>query len=177
MKTIVRLRGVCLAGIAVLASACSKPNYDELDRALSQARNRPAGKVAELPAWQPVLPLSYSAGGLRNPFHSPLLDVSSQVLNTSAISAPDLSRPRTALEALPLAALRMVGSIRYEGSLWALIEGEGRVFKVATGDYVGQNFGRVTRVERGRVELLESVPNGDGEWRMRPRTMALKNTQ
>ena len=177
MKTIMGLRGVCLAGIAVLTTACSKPNYDKLDRALSQARNRPAGKVAELPVWQPVLPLSYSAGGVRNPFHSPLLDVGTQMLNTSAVSAPDLSRPRTALEALPLAALRMVGTLRYEGALWALIEGEGRVFKVTQGDYIGQNFGRVIRVAQGRVELLESVPNGDGGWRMRPRTMALKNAQ
>lgn len=161
--------------LVALLAGCSPPNVEALDRALAEARNRPAGTVEMLPQFTAIEPLNYRASGLRSPFHSPLLDVGSELLSGSAVAAPDLERPRTALELLPLAALQMVGSMTVEGVRWGLIDGGGRIFTVAAGDYVGQNFGRVSAVGESRIELLEKVPSGNGGWRMRPRSMVLKN--
>jgi len=160
-----------------LLAGCGGGQFDDLDRALATARNRPAGVVEPLPVFAAAAPLNYTAGGARSPFHSPLLDVGSAMLGGSAVAAPDLSRQRTALEALPLGSLRMVGSMLVDGERWGLIEGEGRIFTVAAGDFVGQNFGRVSAVAELRIELLEKIPSGNGGWRLRPRTMVLKNAQ
>jgi len=166
-----------LALACSLLMACGSGDFEDLDRALATARNRPAGVVEPLPAFAPLPPRSYLASGQRSPFHSPLLDVGSEMLGGSAVAAPDFSRQRSALEALPLASLRMVGSMLVDGQRWGLIEGGGRIFTVAVGDFVGQNYGRVSTVNELRIELLEKIPSGNGGWRLRPRSMVLKNAQ
>lgn len=170
------LRSAAAAAVLLaLLSGCAEPHQQSLERALAEARNRPVGSVPALPQFPAIVPLSYSASGLRSPFHSPLLDVGSDQLAGAAVAAPDLTRPRTALELLPLGSLQMVGSMLVDGVRWGLVEGGGRIFTVAPGDFVGQNFGRVSSVAESRIELLEKVPGGDGEWRLRPRTMVLRN--
>ena len=96
---------------------------------------------------------------------------------------PDLDRPREVLENFGLKELTMVGTLRNAvsaesdsgpGSPFALIrDNTGGIHRVRTGNYMGQNYGRIIGVNETRVELLEIVPNGRGGWVERPRSLTL----
>ncbi len=87
---------------------------------------------------------------------------------------PDVNRPREALEEYPLDSLRMVGTLEQGGQMWALVRAEdGTIHRVQPGNYVGQNYGRITRITESKIELVEIVPDGLGGWMERPATLAL----
>jgi len=69
----------------------------------------------------------------------------------------------------------MVGTLQgVDGNLFALIrDNEGGIHRVRTGNYMGQNYGRVVGVSDTRIELVEIVPNGRGGWVERPRSLSL----
>jgi len=88
---------------------------------------------------------------------------------------PDLDRPKEVLENFDLKSLGMVGTLQgVDGNLFALIrDNEGGIHRVRTGNYMGQNYGRVVGVSDTRIELVEIVPNGRGGWVERPRSLSL----
>ena len=88
---------------------------------------------------------------------------------------PDLDRPREVLENFDLKSLAMVGTLQgVEGNLFALIrDNSGGIHRVRTGNYMGQNYGRIVGVSETRIELIEIVPNGRGGWVERPRSLSL----
>lgn len=45
-------------------------------------------------------------------------------------------------------------------------------YRVRRGMYIGQNDGRVTKVNEDRVELVELVSNGEGGWLERPAALS-----
>jgi type IV pilus assembly protein PilP len=38
------------------------------------------------------------------------------------------------------------------------------LYQVKVGDYMGQNNGRVVKIEEGKIELRELVRDASGEW-------------
>jgi len=48
-------------------------------------------------------------------------------------------------------------------------------YRVHSGDYMGQNDGRVTGVFEDHIELVELVPDGAGGWLERPAQVALQD--
>ncbi|GAE54825.1 hypothetical protein XPR_1460 [Xanthomonas arboricola pv. pruni MAFF 301420] len=81
---------------------------------------------------------------------------------------------RSRLEAYPLDALDMVGTIGGGSGLVALVMAPDKVtYRVWPGVYLGQSDGRVTGVYEDRIELIELVPDGAGGWLERPAALAL----
>ena len=68
----------------------------------------------------------------------------------------------------------MVGILEQGNTRWALIKAsDGTIHRVKTGNYMGQNHGKIMNVLEDKIELMEIVPDGLGDWRERPATMAL----
>ena len=90
---------------------------------------------------------------------------------------PDHDRPKQALEIFPFDALRMVGTLHEDSDNWAVIAApDGAVYRVMVGNYMGQNFGKVTEITPKSVEVMEMVQVGDS-WEKRPATLALTKEQ
>jgi len=97
--------------------------------------------------------------------------------------APELQRTRTHLEALPRERLRYVGRISQDGlhqALLRLIEPTSTalhvpIYRVAVGDYVGQDFGRVQTIGTDQLTLRELVRNAQGVWQPREVTLPLED--
>ena len=68
----------------------------------------------------------------------------------------------------------MVGTIGNDSGIFALLKGAGGVYRVKVGDYLGRNNGRIVSVSDGQVDVIEIVPDGEGAWLERPRSIALK---
>ena len=78
------------------------------------------------------------------------------------------------LEALPLDAMSMVGSVNKGNVAFALIKVDKQLYQVRLGDYLGPNFGRVIRVTETELGLRELVQDAAGEWTERAVTLQLQ---
>ena len=112
-----------------------------------------------------MLALTYVASG-RSPFEPELSPA-----NASGTDAGDAGVPQ-ALDGVPLSRLRMVGTVAWGGTAFALVrDPDGYVHRLRPNDHLGLHDGRVTRVEFGRMELMETVSDGAGGWTRRLRLM------
>ncbi len=116
----------------------------------------PVGPESPFPVeWRPAEPFDYAAGARRNPFAAP-----------SAAAADGRQAARAGpnpLERFALRELRLVGLFKYEqGNVGLLRDPSGAVHRVARGDYVGPDRGRVERITELGVELIEWKTNETG---------------
>ena len=74
----------------------------------------------------------------------------------------------------PLDQLKMVGTLQQSGNQVALIDAAGQTFMVRRGNYMGQNFGLVTKISETEVDLKEIVQDAAGEWIERPTKLELQ---
>ncbi|ROM53941.1 pilus assembly protein [Pseudomonas canadensis] len=113
----------------------------------------------------------YDSSGLRDPFQ--LLAVQVDPLKGRPVRTPDLVRPRGVLESLAVDQFEMVGTLSRGVQVFALLRAASKVHRLAVGDYLGPNHGRVTAIHERAIELVELFPDGQGAWLERPRTLLL----
>jgi len=114
---------------------------------------------------------AYDSSGLRDPF-TPLAVQADHARGRPA-RAPDLTRPRGALEAFAVDQFEMVGTLSRGVQAFVLLRMASTVHRLAVGDYLGPDHGRVTAIYAGHVELVELFPDEQGAWLERPRTLVL----
>jgi type IV pilus assembly protein PilP len=152
--------------LGALLSACSGRDSD-LDRFIDATRHEPGGRVEPLPEVKPYEAYVYADQSLRSPFMPGGSGASSNV-------RPDSRRSREYLEQFALDTLKMVGTLNLGGKRYALVSAkDGRVYRVVTGDHLGQNDGQVTDITASKISLIEIVPDGLGGYIERPAALAL----
>lgn len=125
--------------------------------------------TATAPATVTPAAVGYRQGRARNPFAP-----SSPKASPGDAGGPNQSRVRHPLEHHPLAQLRLVGTLAAHGVRHALVHTpDGRVHRVAAGDHLGTDHGRIRAVHEAGIELVETVRDGAGRWRKRPRTVEM----
>lgn len=161
--------------LLVLLAACSDGSETaQLQQRLDTIAAQAGGEIEPLPEFEPYEAFTYSAASLRSPFELPRIASRDGDGQPPDPVQPDLDRPRQPLEQFSINTLEMVGMLRQEARLMALIRDEtGQVHRVTRGDYMGRNHGQVDSITANRVELTEIVPAGDGGWVERPRTVEL----
>ena len=82
----------------------------------------------------------------------------------ASLITPELNRRKEPLEAFPLDAMTMVGSLDRGGKRVALLRVDKLLYQVRVGEHLGQNYGRVTKITEGDVVLREIVQDAAGEW-------------
>jgi len=144
-----------------------------------QERNQTKPRVAPIQAPKQFIPEQYSNITAIDPFSNQKLTQalkrdSSQLASNAALVAPELARRKEALEAYPLDAMTLVGSIIKAGQPVALVKVDKLLYQVKLGNYLGLNFGRVTRINETEVVLREIVQDAVGEWIERVATLQLQ---
>jgi type IV pilus assembly protein PilP len=151
----------------VLLAGCGR-STDDLAAWVAEVKARPAPPLEPLPPLRTFPAIEYTADGLRDPFSAPVGN------RESAGPRPDPNRRKEALEAFPLDALRMVGTIGTGPGTIALVLAPDKVtYRVRVNNYLGQSDGRVTSVGAERIELVELVSDGAGGWLERQASLAL----
>jgi type IV pilus assembly protein PilP len=169
MTTPVRI--VLAAMVAATAAGCSN-DTDQLRAKIAEVKSRPGGRIEPLPEVKPYETFAYPAADLRSPFEP---GVAATVGGPNAIR-PDSSRPREFLEQFSLDTLRMVGTLRLQNRTYGLVQTkDGLVHRVLPGNHMGQNDGRVTAIDEGKISLVEIVPDGMGGFVERPAALALSD--
>jgi type IV pilus assembly protein PilP len=160
-------RACVLAFAAVIALAgCSSADSD-LQQFIQQTQAQPGGHVDPLPEVKPYETYVYDDQNLRSPF------VPSQATGFNSVR-PDSKRPREFLEQFSLDTLKMVGTLRIGGTMYALVQTKDDiVHRVTVGNYMGQNDGRITDISPSKIDLTEIVPDGLGGYMKRPAALGL----
>ncbi|MGD8679643.1 MAG: pilus assembly protein PilP [Lysobacterales bacterium] len=169
------LRIALLAVFAGVLGACSG-NQDDLNRYIAEVKARPATPIPPIPPVRTYTPYTYEGLMGRDPFRQSTSEGSDQVPTNGSSSGPrpDLQRPKEYLERFELDTLTMVGTFAKGTSEWALIEDpDGVVHRVAVGNYLGKNYGKVSEISEDEVQLSEFIADGAGGWLVRDASMAL----
>lgn len=159
-----------------LLSGCGETNTTDLQQFVVDARNQHKTTLPPIPQPADYQPFIYQVSGERDPFFPDLSIKTNRTANPSQKGGinPNLQRKREPLEKFPLDSLKMVGTITLEKTHWALIQtGDNTLYKAKTGQYLGENMGRITRISSEKIELTETIPDGLGGWMKRHATLLL----
>ena len=160
------LTAAACAGFIAL-TACSSAD-DDLSRFIEDTKKQPGGRVEPLPEVKPYETFTYAANTMRSPFLPSAPGGAAQNVR------PDSKRNREFLEQFPLDTLKMVGTLKLGGQTFGLVQTkDGLVHRVAPGNHLGQNDGKVTDVSSSKISLIEIVPDGLGGYIERPAGLAL----
>ncbi len=158
------------SALLVVLGGCGSSEQDELQQWMTEQRTAAKPRVQPIPEPKKFTPEGYTGEAATDPFSNQKL---AQALkretaqaNTAgtALIAPELARRKEALESYPLDAMTMVGSLARQGQPVALIRVDNLLYQVRPGNYLGQNYGRITKVGETELVLREIVQDAAGEW-------------
>lgn len=161
--------------VAVLLAGCSA-EQEELRGWMDQQRREVKPSVSPLEAPKKFDPEPYRSATAVDPFSPQKLSVAlkQEARQPNSLLAAEMNRRREPLEAYPLDSMSMVGSVTRDGRPFALLRVDNLLYQVKVGDYLGQNYGRVTRIAETEVTLREVVQDAAGEWIERPAALQLQ---
>jgi type IV pilus assembly protein PilP len=173
----IRLAGLAVAAVVALAG-CGSSN-DELRQWMADTRSQMKPVTATLAEPKTFEPFLYRDQGEIDPFDPGKVANALKALSAKSNSglAPDLSRRREPLEAYPLDTITMVGTLQRPNLRFALLRADGVIYPIKVGNYIGQNFGIVTRIDENELALKEIVQDAGGEWVERTTTLQLQENK
>jgi type IV pilus assembly protein PilP len=171
---------IAVSALVLLGSlvGCDSAEQGELQQWMVEQRSATKPQIEPLPEPTKFSPQAYKQDGLIEPFSIQKLTQalkrdSNQATSNAALIAPELARRKEPLEGSPLDAVKMVGSLAKVGQPVALVRVDNLIYQVRAGNYLGQNYGRITKVTETDLSLREIVQDAAGEWIERTATLQL----
>lgn len=172
--------GALVLSIALSGCTTEDPTAD-LEQYVRDTQEQQRPHIEPLPEIKPYKTFLYGAklDEFRSPF-SPSAGGESEPAPQQKVSyasgpKPDLNRRKEALEQFPLDALRMQGTLVQNGVRWGIVIAPDRsVHRVRVDNYLGQNFGRISRVTEDTIDVMELLPDGANGWQQHEAALALK---
>ncbi len=167
-----------VASVCLLAStlvACGG-EQEELTKWMDQQTREVKPSVAPLSPPKKFIPQAYLATNGVEPFSTQKLTVAlkQEARQPNSLLAGELNRRKEPLEAYPLDAMTMVGSVVKGGRPYALLRVDRLLYQVKSGDYLGQNYGKIVKISETELDLREIVQDAAGEWIERTTALQLQ---
>ena len=173
-----RLRPVLALALSAawLLAGCTQ-GFEELQAWIDNERRSAQPQVRALQPPRQFVPEPYEGTQAVDPFTYQKLSVAlrQDAAQPNPAIAAELNRRKEPMEAFPLDTMTMVGSLARQGRAVALLRVDNLLHMVKAGDYLGQNYGRVTKIDETRVEVRELVQDAAGEWVTRPAVLYLQD--
>ena len=164
-----------IAGFGALLAGCAG-DQDELTQWMEQQKREVKPNVEPLSPPKRFIPQPYAALSAVEPFSTQKLTVAlkQEARQPNSLLSTELNRRKEPLEAYPLDSMSMVGSVTKSGRPYALLRVDNLLYQVKAGDYLGQNFGKITKISETDVTLREIVQDAAGEWIERTSALQLQ---
>lgn len=148
---------------------CGSSGEDELRQWMTEQRATTKPRVTPLAEPKKFEPQAYTAENGIEPFNpikltQALKRDSAQIASNAALIAPEMVRRKEPLEAFPLDSMSMVGSLNKTGTPTALLKVDNLLYQVRIGNYLGQNYGKITDISETAVQVREIVQDPTGDW-------------
>lgn len=169
-----RLLSPALAA-ALLLAGCGGDEYGDLKQELATATKDFRGRVEPLPLVKPYEPVPYTGESQIDPFRPERIEVAQTGRpspNANKIAEHE-KRIKEPLEAFPLDAIQMLGTITQDKETFGLVKAGSNLYRVKRGNYMGQNFGVITSIDDVAINLRELVQDSGGEWVERNSALSL----
>lgn len=166
---------VALGAVLSLAACAGGDPLADVRAFVERTKALPGSKMEPLPEIAQVETFLYLPGERRDPF-TPSTEPSDDGAGGGGGEGivPDPNRRKEELEFFPLDSLDMVGTLDKDGVKWGLVRNsEGMLYRVRTGNYMGQNHGQIFEITDVEIKLSEIVADGQGAYRESPASVAL----
>jgi type IV pilus assembly protein PilP len=165
---------LCLLSVASLLSGCMQEDMSDLQSYVADVKGRNKAPIEPLPEIKVVEPFVFRPNQVRDPFEPDEALQQPEEVRVETGIRPDTLRAREELESYELDTLRMVGTVRQEGVVWALVNAkEGTIHRVRVGNYIGKNYGKVVNIMDNKIELVEIFADSSGAWRERKASVTM----
>lgn len=164
-----------ILGACVLLAGCAGGSEDDLQAWMNEQAKTMRGSVTPLPELKPFPVVTYAGTQGDDPFRPGRMEPERRA--GSGALRPDMDRRREPLEAYPLESMQMVGVLMQGRNTHALVKVSNALHQVKVGNYMGQDFGVVTRITESEVTLRELVEDVYGDWVERISTLTLQERQ
>jgi len=171
-------RIISLAMLSALAG-CGDGGVQEVRDWMKEVRAQTPVTAQKLSEPKKFVPFTYAGKEELDPYNAAKLSVALAKMQASSGGGikPDLDRRKEPLESYPLDSIKMVGTLEKPGLSYALLQVDKTVFQAKVGNYVGQNFGMVTKITDTEVEIKEIVRDAAGEWTERNAKLELQENK
>jgi type IV pilus assembly protein PilP len=180
----IRLTIVVLAILGI--AGCVSGDMSDLEKQVSMIMSKPGGRLEPLPEIKPYEAYVYESGKsmARNPFKRFYVVEQSLAIEESEGPVDDglteemrseiQNRNREELEGFELDSIKMVGTLQNEDNNWGIvIDPDGIVHRVKTGNYIGLNIGKITSVQEEQIEVREIMKDNSGRYEERKALLPL----
>lgn len=174
------VRMLARRGWPALLTACAlaacTADTDELQGWMDQQRREVKPNVTPLIPPKKFDPAPYAVAQSVEPFSAQKLSVAlkQEARQPNSLLAAELNRRKEPLEFFTLDGMSMVGSVTKQGRPFALLRVDNLLYQVKVGDYLGQNYGKITKITETEIALREIVQDAAGEWIERPGSLQLQ---
>ena len=168
---------ILIAALSTVAlTSCGSEEHSDLREFVRESDKMQGGRIPPLPEVKPYEPFAYDAHDLTDPFKPRKIEPPKSAAKGGL--QPDLNRQREALEAFPLENLAMVGTLQQKGQMFALVRAPDKgLYRVASGNYLGQNFGRIVGITETDIKLKEIVQDSGGNWEEKDQALQLQEQE
>lgn len=169
----------CMFSTSLLLTGCLGSKDTELQQWMVEQKGNTPAKIAPITAPKKFVPQAYTQQAAMEPFNNQKLlqalrkDSSQSAANLALIS-PELARRKEALESFPLDTVSMVGTLNKKNTPVALLRVDKLLYQAKVGNYVGQNYGRITKITDAEIVLREIAQDASGEWTERKVNLQLQ---
>lgn len=166
---------IAAAVLGAVLAGCGA-DTDELQTWMDQQRREVKPSITPLTPPKKFDPAPYASLQAVEPFSNQKLSVAlkQEAKQPNSVLAAELNRRKEPLEFYTLDGMSMVGSVVKQGRPFALLRVDNLLYQVKVGDYLGQNYGRITKITETEIALREIVQDAAGEWIERPGTLQLQ---
>lgn len=177
------MKRIMLIALCALLGACSDGDQEELTQWMAENSANLRGNIPPLPQVKPYEPVPYEAEGSLDPFKSTKLEPESkykQVAGKGGDFQPDFEARElrnSFLEKYPIESLKMIGYLNVNNKPLGVILVDGKIKQVKVGDYIGLDFGAVTKITDKEIEVRELIQDSAGDWSERSSSLYLQSKE
>ena len=168
---------ILLAAVAAVLSGCGVSGEDDLGQWTTQLRATTKPYVKPLTEPKQFIPEDYTVGSLMDPYDPLRLTKVLVDESNNSLIGHEKERRKEPLEAYPLDAITMVGSLNKAGTPTALVSVNKLLYQVRIGNYLGQNYGKIIGITETGLQLQELIQDSSGEYVNRVTTLDLQEAK
>jgi type IV pilus assembly protein PilP len=136
--------------------------------------------IPSMPASVVYRPVDFDSKGKLDPFDVHRFEPESKASRASEIGAPDFEareRRNNIMEKYPLESMKLIGIATINNQLMGVIAVDTMTKQVKVGEYIGVDFGLITKISETELSLKEMVEDADGVWTERVNTLLLQTKE
>lgn len=177
------MKQLMLVALCGILGACSGGDHEELKQWMTENTKDLRGNIPKLPEVKAYQPVPYDIEGMLDPFKPGKIEPESknkQGSGNGGAFQPDFEARElrnSLLEKYPIESLKMIGYLNVNHRPIAVVQVEDKVKQLKVGEYVGLDFGMVTRITDKEVVLRELIQDSAGDWSERTSSLYLQGKE